>query len=132
MSASQWQKGTSGNLRGRPPGSGVVQRLRASIEQDIPAVLESVVNAAKSGDITAAKLLLDRVFPALKPVELPKLIDMPGSGVSSKAQAILAQAAAGEVSALEAAQLIGALANIAKLIELDDLIQRVSRLEQVT
>ncbi|MCK7581577.1 MAG: hypothetical protein MZV65_42070 [Chromatiales bacterium] len=62
-----WKKGESGNPRGPKPGSGPVQRLRRVIEQDAPEILAAMVTAAKGGDTAAAKLLLDRIVPPVKP-----------------------------------------------------------------
>jgi hypothetical protein len=66
-----WKKGESGNLGGRPPGTGEVARLRAALAEHVPDIIASLVAAAKAGDTSAAKLVLERVVPALKSEELP-------------------------------------------------------------
>ena len=57
---------------GRPAGSKnkAGAAARAFIEQNSPKVLKKVLELALAGDITACKMLLDRVTPALK--ELPR------------------------------------------------------------
>ena len=56
-------KGQSGNPAGRPKNCGVIAELRGSINQHVPEIIERLVKAAKSGDVLAAKLLLERVVP---------------------------------------------------------------------
>ncbi len=66
-----WKKGRSGNPRGRKPGTGSVAALREALAEHVPAIIESLVSAAKAGDTAAAKLILERVVPPLKSEELP-------------------------------------------------------------
>ena len=68
---SKFEKGTSGNPNGRPPKELTAQKLRALItEQDVSDILSAMVAQAKAGDIQAAKLILDKVLPSLKTVEI--------------------------------------------------------------
>lgn len=52
--------------------------LRKRIRQALPAVLDSVLQAALAGDTTAAKILLDRGLAPLKPEneKLPRLPEL--------------------------------------------------------
>ena len=66
----KWQKGQSGNPAGRAPGSHNPSTvLRLAIAEQVPAIIDTLVEAAKAGDVSAAKLLLSRVLPPLKPNE---------------------------------------------------------------
>jgi hypothetical protein len=128
--SGRWQPGQSGNPGGRKPGTGSLQQLRAQVELLIPEIIQVLATKARAGDVGAARLLLERVMPALKPIETPQALQISGDGLSSQAKSIVALAASGEVSVGSAAQLVSALSTVAKLIEVDDLLKRVDALEK--
>jgi hypothetical protein len=128
--SGRWQPGQSGNPGGRKPGTGSLQQLRAQVEHLLPEIIQVLATKARNGDIGAARLLLERVMPAVKPVEAPQALQISGDGLSGKAKSIVALAASGEVSIGSAAQLVSALSTVAKLIEVDDLLKRVDALEK--
>ena len=74
--SGRWQPGRSGNPAGRKPGTGSVQQLRAQIELLIPEIIQVLTIKAREGDIGAARLLLERVVPALKPLEAPQALQI--------------------------------------------------------
>lgn len=53
----RWTLGLSSNPRGKTPGSGELQKLRASIADDVPEILAALVTAAKSVETQAAQLI---------------------------------------------------------------------------
>ena len=128
--SGRWQPGQSGNPGGRKPGTGSLQQLRAQVELLIPEIIQVLATKARDGDIGAARLLLERVMPAVKPVETPQALQISGDGLSSQAKSIVALAASGEVSVGSATQLVSALSTVAKLIEVDELLRRVDALEK--
>jgi hypothetical protein len=127
-----WLPGSSGNPAGRPAGSGHVARLRAELAQELPTIIKSLIEQAKAGDIQAIRIILDRVVPPLKAVDAPLSIPLPEGGLSDQGRAIIASAASGEVSPADASQLLGAISQLARIEEFDELVERVNRLEQVT
>jgi hypothetical protein len=125
-----WQPGQSGNPRGKTPGSGELQRIRASIGEHVPAIIKQLVAAAKGGDIQAARLILERVLPPVKAIEQAVTLQLPDGGtLTAKAGALLDAAASGELAPGQAAQLIAALGTICKLAEVDELAARITALE---
>ncbi len=125
----RWQPGQSGNPKGRPRGTGKVAEMRDSIAEHIPGILNQVVKAAKNGDIQAARLLLDRTIPTLKPAEETITLALPDGTITDQGRAVLAAVAAGEVPPGQASQIIAAIAAMARVAEIDELEQRLAALE---
>ena len=125
-----WKPGQSGNPAGRPVGSGEVAKLRAAIAGNVPAILQSLTDAALGGDVQAAKLLLERVLPALKPAEQAQAVNIPEGTLTDKGRAVLDAVAAGELAPGQGAALLTALGTLARVAEIDELTERIKRLEQ--
>jgi Family of unknown function (DUF5681) len=129
-----WPKGISGNPAGCRTGS----RHRATVllEQlmagDAEAVVRAVVEKAKGGDMTAARIIIDRLIPPRK--GRPVRLDLPAiraAGDLLAAQSALIQALAeGEVTAEEAAAVSSVLEANRKMIETEELATRLQRLEE--
>lgn len=127
----RWKKGESGNIAGKPKGSGKVQQLREALGQRLPEIMETVVAQAISGDMVAARIVLERVLPALRPAEQPVALEMPKGGtLTQQAQAVLTAAADGALGLGQAAQLIAAIATVGKVAEVDELEARIRVLEE--
>ena len=78
---AKYLPGQSGNPSGRPKGTGSVAKLREAIQEEMPEIIDTVVSAAKAGDISAAKILIDKVIPTLKPVNSPRIDGLDGDNV---------------------------------------------------
>ena len=125
-----WQKGQSGNPKGKPAGSGELQRLRASIAGDVPDILTGLVNAAKGGDVQAARLILERVLPPVKPIEQAVELQLPdGDTLTAQGRAVLSAVAMGDLAPAQGAQLLAAIGSLARVTEIDELTQRIDKLE---
>jgi hypothetical protein len=126
----RWQAGQSGNPKGRPAGTGEVAKLRAGIAEQVPAILAKLSEAALGGDVQAARLLIERVIPPVKAVELNIELPPMGDGtLSEHARRVLAAVAEGAIAPDQGTALIGALAGVAKITEIDELVRRIERLE---
>ena len=124
----KFEPGQSGNPNGRPVGSGFAAKLRSAIEDDVPEIIEAVVDAAKSGDLTAAKLLLDRVFPTLKPIDSPVTVPQ-GQSLSDRGKLVLDSTLEGLLTPDQADRLLSAISKQARVVEVDELVRRVEALE---
>jgi len=127
----KFKKGQSGNPAGRPKGSGISGQLRKAIEGEAASIIDALIEQAKGGDTAAAKTLLDRVLPALKPesqaISLPELVAAPT--LADKAKAAIDAAGAGDIAPSAASDMVSAIAGLAKIIETTELQKRLEALE---
>ncbi len=123
-----FSKGSSGNPKGRPKAETVA--LRKQLAPQAEAIIRQVIDQALAGDLVAAKLILDRILPPLKPVAAPVSIPLEGGeSLVAQAQAILSAASSGQISSDIAAQLIQSTANLTRIIESQELKPRLEALE---
>ena len=126
----QFTKGVSGNPTGRPRGiKDKRHRYAESIDAMIPQVLESVYQKALAGDMTAAKMLLDRTLPNKRPEQERVEISHTGN-FPSDAQNVLRSVLDGEVSPDVGASLLSAMTSVLKAIEVEELAKRIEALEE--
>ena len=126
---TKFEKGTSGNPAGRPKDKTPATILRKSIVDDMPEIINTLVKLAKSGDVAAAKVLLDRCVPVLKSQAMP--INLPVNGtLAEQGGEIIKATMSGQIPPDIGSQLIIALSNQGKLIELQELTERLQRIEK--
>ena len=125
-----WQPGQSGNPKGKIPGSGELQKLRASIAADVPEILAGLATAAKGGDIQAARLLLERVLPPVKSIEQAVELQLPDGGtLTAQGRNVLSAVASGDLAPGQGAMLLSAIGSLARITEIDEMEARLTRLE---
>ena len=65
-----WKQGQSGNPKGRPRKSQkTMAQLRRQISAHLPDVIEVLANAAKDGDVQAARILVERCVPSMRALD---------------------------------------------------------------
>ena len=65
-----WKQGQSGNHKGRPRKSQKsMAQLRSQISEHLPDVIEVLANAAKEGDVQAARILVERCVPSMRALD---------------------------------------------------------------
>ena len=125
----QFTKGVSGNPAGRPKGIKDKRHFYAeSIDAMIPQVLESVYQKALAGDMTAARMLLDRTLPNKRPEQERVEIEHSGN-IASDAKNVLRSVFDGEVSPDVGASLLSSMTSVLKAIEVENLAKRIEALE---
>lgn len=123
-----FQKGTSGNPSGRQKTEHVILRQKLAAHGEEVAMV--VIQAALQGDIQAAKIVLERLCPPLKPSAAPVIIDLPSNaGIAETARAIIEHTAAGLLAPDVAGNLVQSVAALARIVEIDELERRIKLLE---
>jgi hypothetical protein len=125
----QFKKGASGNPAGRPKGiKDKRHRYSEAIEAMIPKVLDSVFQKAIAGDMTAAKMLLDRTLPTKRPEQ--ERVQIPiKENTALNARDVLKSVFDGDVSPDVGANLLNAITGVFKAIEVENLARRIDALE---
>jgi hypothetical protein len=106
----KWQKGSSGNPRGRPLGTNEIGKLRAALARHVPEIVAAMVEAAKGGDVGAAKLILERAIPALRSEELPVSLEGFAGNRTQLTSAVVQAIADGKLDTSRGGRLIALLA----------------------
>ena len=129
-SNGRFLKGESGNPNGRP--SMDLCQVRAALHESGEQVAKKVLEKALGGDMSACKLVLERICPALKPrsteINLPEDAQ---SNPKDQAQKILAAAMQGVIAPDIAAQLVSSVGVLSRIIETDELRDRIESLERI-
>jgi Family of unknown function (DUF5681) len=129
-----FKPGQSGNPRGRRAGARnrvcvLAQRL---MDADAEAVILALLEAAKGGDVSAIKLVLERVAPL--PRNRPVHFDVPAiataADLGDAMNAVLQAVAGGELAPDEAASIASLIETRRRTIESVELEQRLVVLEQ--
>lgn len=132
--SSAFKPGQSGNPKGRPRGSlnKTTKAVLALMEGEAEEITRAAIGAAKGGDMTAVRLILDRLVPTVKErtVALPGLPDTTtAAGIASAQQHILEAVAIGALTPGEASTLAGIIEARRKAMETQELEERLSALE---
>ena len=131
--AHAWKKGQSGNIGGKPKGAinHATRLVMGLMESGAADVAKVIIDAAKGGDLAAAKMVLERLAPPMR--ERPIRIGLPATvsaqGCSEAQDAILQAVGAGDLLPGEGATLAGIIENRRKAIETVELEQRITALE---
>jgi hypothetical protein len=126
--------GKSGNPRGKAHGTrhNITVLAERLMGNDVKVVVAQVVEKAKGGDMTAARLILDRIVPARRgrPVQFTLPVVVTTADLVAALGAILAAVAAGELTPDEGAAVAGLIESKRKAIEIVELEARVAALEK--
>jgi len=130
----QFPKGTSGNPSGRPRGSRnrATLLMEALLEGEAEELTRKVIELGKAGDTHALRLCLERLMPPgrdrLVHFDLPPL-HSPGN-FSEAILSIFRAVSEGQITPQEGETVSRVLASHATLVQLQELDERLSKLEQ--
>lgn len=129
---SKFKPGRSGNPKGRPRGTkNKANALRSRIVDEIPSIVDNLIDAAKGGDMQAARLLIERAIPTLRAEEARVTLDLPDNApLSEQGAAILCAVADGRITPSQGAAMVQSLAGLARIIEVSELEERITALER--
>jgi hypothetical protein len=129
--------GVSGNPTGKKRGTKnratvLAQKL---VEKDIKAVMGVISLAALAGDLTACKIIADRILPPTRPTGRMVNFDMPSlksmGDVTSALDSLLQAVSNGQISVDEANALSSVIERVGKAISESDLERRLEAIERL-
>ncbi len=132
--ANGWKPGQSGNPRGKPAGARnkATMMVLGLMQDGAEEITKAVLDAAKGGDLSAARLVLERLAPPMR--ERPISIDLPATdtaeGIDKAAQAVLQAVSGGDLLPGEAQALAGIIEGRRKAMETLELEKRIAALEE--
>ncbi|NDF11523.1 MAG: hypothetical protein EB060_01735 [Proteobacteria bacterium] len=130
----QFKPGQSGNPSGKPKGSRhkTTMAVQALLEGEAEAISRKAIELALMGDLTAIRLVLERVLPPRK--DAPVLLDItkPTSlqEVTQTIADVVDAVAGGEITPGEGQAVVNIIDNLRKAIETTELEQRITKLEE--
>lgn len=132
--AAAWKPGQSGNPAGRPRGTRnqATMMALAVLEGEVEQIARRVTEAALGGDMTACRVVLERLVPPMK--ERPVALELPDTstagGIAAAQNAILQAVAAGDLLPGEGTILTGIVEGHRRALETLELEQRIAKLEE--
>ena len=125
-----FKKGESGNPDGRPKGSKDKRtQYRELFEPHADGLIEKVIEMALAGDTTCLKMCLDRLVSPFRAMNVTVTLDDIEGTLREKGEKIIHAMGKGELSPSDASSMLSTLAAQARIIEIDDLEERISQLE---
>jgi hypothetical protein len=129
-----FQKGQSGNPEGRPRGARNKRTLFAEslFEADIADLVKKLIEVAKTGDVAALRLCIDRICPPQR--DRPVALELPAMTTTADAVAamgaIMQAIGEGDLAAQEAAELANVVARFSQTITTAQLERRLDEVEK--
>ncbi len=128
---TKFKPGQSGNPKGKPKGAKDKRTAyRELFENESEGLIKKAIELAKGGDTTCLKMCIDRIVsPYRSRDQKVQLDDLTGT-LTEKGEKIIIAMGNGELSPSDASSMLQALASQVRIIELDDIEERLKKLEQ--
>lgn len=125
----KFKPGESGNLKGRPKGVPDRRNVyREALHEKAPEIVSAVIEKALEGDLSAMRICIDRIIPALKASDSAVNIKLSGE-LAEKGNQVLEALGTGSLSPGEAVSVMSTLQTQTRLIETSELVTRIEALE---
>lgn len=132
-----WKKGESGNLQGaklhkmrsfRQLLRDLSEERNEDYESDI---LDTIITKAREGDPQFCSIVADRLYPKVKPRELPIEFEKFTGTPTEAGEQVLGMLADGKLDTDQAANLLGAIAQQVKIAEFDELRREMAEMRKL-
>lgn len=130
----RFKKGQSGNPTGRPKGARhkTTLAIEALLDGEGEAITRVAIEKALEGDMTAIRVCMDRIAPPRKDrhieFQLPKMEK--ASDAAAASAAIVDAASSGDLTPVEATELMKIVESYARTLVVSDFEERLERLER--
>jgi hypothetical protein len=127
-----FRPGQSGNPAGKPQGAKnrATVLAQALFDGEAETLTRKIIEIAMGGDLQALKVCVDRLCPPMKAQSAPIQVDLPATeSITDIAKAFIKAAAEGRLSPDVAAQLVSAVGTLSRIVEIDELKERLAALE---
>ena len=131
-----FEPGQSGNPTGRPRGTrnATTLALEALLDGEAEALTAKAIELAKTFDMRALRLWLDRILPARK--DRPVTFSIPpiksAGDAAAVVSSVLSAVSTGEITPTDAAEIGKLIDSYVKAFETAELAERLERLERMT
>ena len=134
--AGGFQKGQSGNPRGRPMGSrnNATLACEALLEGQAEALTQKAVEMALAGDVTALKLCIERICPVRRdrPVRFKLPAVTSARDAADISAAVMVAVSNGDLTLSEASEIGKLIDSYVKAYQVAELDDRTARVEQLS
>lgn len=133
--AGKFQAGQSGNPAGKPKGARhkTTLALQSLLDGEAEAISRKAIELAKAGDLTAIRLVLERILPPRK--DAPVLFTISKAAtpedISTAMDALIQAVAGGELTPLEAQAIASLLEGQRRILETTLLARKLDALQAV-
>jgi hypothetical protein len=96
--------------------------------EDAEAIMRTVIDQAKGGDLQACRMIFDRLHAPLKAIDTPIFIDLPEDATGATV-AVLEAVGTGILTPEQGSKFMATIADAVRIREMTELEARVSALE---